>query len=229
VLGFTLLVSLVTGVVFGLSPALGASRADILTALKSDSPGGSAHRSRARNAFVIAQVAVSLVLLIGAGLFLKSLGNASKIDPGFNPNGVQTIAFNLGIQGYDETRGREFYRQLAERVERIPGVRGASLGRIIPLGGSEMMQGINVPGLEPPPGEDSFMVSANIVDSRYFKTLEVPLLSGRSFNDADRKDAPRVAIINETMARRFFPDTDALGKQFYTGKVGSDQVEIIGI
>jgi predicted permease len=229
VLGFTLLVSLATGIVFGLSPALQSSRPDVWAALKSDTPGGGSHRSRARNAFVVAQIALSLVLLVGAGLFLRSLQNASKIDPGFNPDGVQTVGFNLRIQGYDEARGREFYRQLVERVEAIAGVRGVSLARMVPLIGNNMAQGITIKGQEPPPGSDSFTVGFNVVDSRYFQTLEVPLLAGRSFTEADRKGAPRVAVVNEAFARRFFPDADAIGRQFSDGGVKGEQIEIIGI
>ncbi|MEN3332669.1 MAG: hypothetical protein V7641_2034 [Blastocatellia bacterium] len=226
VLGFTLLASLVTGVLFGLSPALQASKPDLLSALKSDTLGGGAHRSRTRNAFVIAQVAISLVLLIVGGLFLRSLMNAAHIEPGFNPDGVQTVGYNLRIQGYDEARGREFYRQLVEQIEATPGVRSASLAQLVPLTGNVMAQGIRVEGIEPPPGREFISVDCNVVDARYSQTLEVPLQRGRWFSETDKQGAPLVAVVNETFARRFFPDTDAVGKRFTLDK---DAIEIIGI
>ncbi|HXD50450.1 MAG TPA: FtsX-like permease family protein, partial [Burkholderiales bacterium] len=179
VLGFTLLATLATGVLFGLSPALQASKPDLLPALKSDTPGGGATRSRTRNAFVVAQVAISLVLLVVGGLFLRSLMNAARIEPGFNPEGVQTVGFNLKIQGYDEPRGREFYRQLVEQVSATPGCASASLAFIVPLSGNVMTQGIRIDGIEPPPGLEATEVDCNIIDASYFQTLEIRLQRGR--------------------------------------------------
>jgi predicted permease len=169
VLLFTLLLSLVTGLLFGLAPALQASKPDVLAALKSDAPGGT-HRSRLRNVFVVAQIAISLVLLVTAGLFLRSLRNASSIDLGFAPAGVQTITLDLKTQGYDEKKGREFYRQLVERTASLPGVRAVSLARIIPLNGSNMKVGVSLPGRDQPgrggAGVDD-AVGLNVVDARY--------------------------------------------------------------
>ncbi len=232
VLLFTLLVSLATGVLFGLAPALQASRPDVLSALKNDASGGS-HRLRLRNAFVVAQIAISLVLLVTAGLFLRSLRNATTIDLGFKPEDVQTVTLDLRTQGYDQPKGREFYRQLMERVAALPGVRAASLARMVPLNGNNMKEGISVPGREPPPDERTNLVGLNIVDERYFETLEMPLLHGRTFNETDKQGAPQVAIVNETMARRFYPSPDvsrALGQSFTLGEgARAPHVSIIGI
>lgn len=232
VLSFTLMVSLLTGILFGLAPALEASKPDVIFALKSDTAGAGSRRSRTRNLFVVAQIAVSLVLLIGAGLFVRSLRNAGSIDPGFNPDGVYTVAFDLAIQGYDEERGREFYGKLIERVETLPGVRAAGLAALVPLAGGNRSVGINVGGHEPPPGQRSFDVGTNSVDPRYFRTVEVPVLRGRNFTDADRRTGAQVAVVNETMARRFYGSVDAVGKRFTLGAVGgadSAPVEIIGV
>lgn len=232
VLIFTLLVSLITGIIFGLAPALKASKADIISPLKAETAGGISRRSRGRELFVIAQFAISLVLLIGAGLFLRSLQNARTISPGFNPEGIYTMFFDLSLKGYDEARAREFYRQIVERAEATPGVRGVSLARLVPLSGGGSTINVNVVGHEPPAGENAFAIDANAVDTRYFQMLGVPLVRGRNFSDADRPDGPQVAIINETMARRFYGTVDAVGKTFTidsTDKEESKKVEVIGI
>ncbi len=231
VLLFTLVVSLATGLLFGLAPALQASKTDVLSALKNDSRGG-AQRSRTRSAFVVAQIAISLVLLITAALFLRSLRNAGTIDLGFHPEGVETVSFDLNTQGYQEAQGREFYRELQQRVAALPGVRSVSLARMVPLNGSNMKVSVNEAGTGAPE-EQRTMVGFNVVDSRYFETIEMPVLRGRSFNDSDKQGAPAVAIINETMARRFYSGDDvsaALGKSF-SGLERQDggRVEIVGV
>jgi len=234
VLLFTLGVSLVTGLLFGLAPALQASRPDVLAALNSETSHGS-HRSRIRNAFVIGQIAISLVLLVTAGLFLRSLQNATTIDLGFKPEGVETVTFDLSTQGYSEDKGREFFRQLTERVSALPGVLVASLARMVPLNGSNMKTGINLAGKEAPPHERLPTVGLNVVDERYFETLEMSLLLGRAFNQTDKQGAPRVAIVNETLARRFYPGADisrALGQGFWleSGRSSeADRIQIVGI
>lgn len=231
VLLFTLLVSLATGFVFGLLPALQASQTDVLTALKNDSPAGT-QRSRTRSAFVIAQVAISLVLLITASLFLRSLRNASTIDLGFHPEGVETVTFDLDTQGYKEAQGREFYRDIQQRVAALPGVQSVSLARMVPLNGSNMKVSVNVAG-SGAPEEQRATVGLNVVDSGYFETMDLPILRGRGFSDADKPGSPAVAVINETMARRFYPGDDisaALGKSFSgLERQEGGRVEIIGV
>jgi len=232
VLIFTLLVSLLTGIIFGLAPALRASRADIISPLKAETAGGISRRSRGREVFVIAQFAISLILLIGGGLFLRSLQNARAIDPGFKPDGVYTTFFDLSLLGYDETHAREFYRQIVERTEAMPGVRGVSLARLVPLSGDGSTINVKVAGHEPPAGQDAFSIDANAVDTRYFQMLGVPLVRGRNFSEADRPDGPQVAIINETMARRFYGTVDAVGKTFTIDspdKAQDTMVEVIGV
>ena len=231
VLLFTLLVSLATGLLFGLLPALQASKTDVLTALKNDSRAGT-QRSRTRSAFVIAQIAISLVLLITASLFLRSLRNASTIDLGFHPEGVETVTFDLETQGYKEARGREFYREIQQRVAALPGVQSVSLARMVPLNGSNMKVSVNVAGAGAPE-EQRTMVGLNVVDTRYFETMELPILRGRGFSDSDKPGSPAVAVINETMARRFYPGGDlsaAVGKTF-SGLEPAEggRVEIVGV
>jgi predicted permease len=230
VLGFTLLVSLVTGLLFGLAPAIQASRPDVLPALKDESASGSYRRSRLRSIFVVGQVAISLVLLVSTGLFLRSLQHARALDPGFNPENVMNVGFDLSIQRYDEARGRQFYEQLMERVQLMPGVVSASLARTVPLNGGNREVGINVEGYEPPAGSRSLHTDFNIVSPKYFSSLGINLVRGRDFNDADKRGATRVVIINETMARRFWPGEDAIGKRFFLGPIADGvPVEIVGI
>jgi predicted permease len=230
VLGFTLLVSLLTGLLFGLAPAIQSSRPDVLPALKDETSGGSQRRSRARSLFIVGQVAVSLVLLVSAGLFLRSLQHARALNPGFNPQNVMTVGFDLSIQGYEEAKAKQFYQQLMERVYATPGVESASLARAIPLNGSNMQLGINVEGYEPPAGRRSFATDFNIVSPKYFSSLEISLLRGRDFNDGDKEGAPQVAVINETMARRFWPGEEAIGKRFFLGQIAdAAPLEVVGV
>jgi len=237
VLLFTLLVSLITGILFGLAPALATSKPDVVPALKAGTPGsvGASHRSRTRNLFVIAQVAVSLVLLVAAGLFLRSLQNASAINIGFRPENVQLVSFDLRTQGYDKTKGQGFYRQLVERVAALPGVEAVSLASMIPLNGNTRMEGINVVGFEPPEGSSTFQIDVNTVDAGYFETVQIPIMRGRGFDDTDREGAPRVCVVNEAMARRFFPDAEAssvVGKRISFGEASGNnaaQTEIVGV
>jgi len=229
VLVYALGLSLVTGVVFGLAPALQASRPDVIPSLKDES-GGGFRRSRLLNVFVAGQIAVSLVLLVCTGLFLRSLQNARSMDPGFNPDGVQLVGLDLRIQGYDEARGRRFYAELLERLRAAPGVESVTLARMIPLDGGNMEYGINVEGREPPEGRRSFSVDTNVVGSDYFKTLGIPVVRGRDFGPRDVKEAPRVAVINETMARHYWPNEDAVGRRFFIGSFSNGvPVEVVGV
>ena len=204
VLGFTLLISLITGIVFGLAPALQVSRPDLVPALKNESVMmGSYRRSRLRNAFVIAQVTLSLVLLIGSGLFIRSLQNAQSIDPGFNARNGLTVPVDLGLLRYDEAKGQEFYRQVVERVKAMPGVEQASLVKFVPLGFSFAQREVVIEGSE---GDGSGISAGfNIVGRDYFQTMGVPILRGREFK-ADGSE--KGVIINETFAALFFPDKD---------------------
>jgi predicted permease len=230
VLGFTLLVSLVTGIVFGLAPALQASRSDVLPILKDETSVGSYHRSRLRSLFVIGQIAVSLLLLVSTGLFLRSLQHARALDPGFNPENVLNVGFDLSIQGYTPARGQQFYSRLIERVRAMPGVESATLARNVPLTGSNMELGINVEGREPPAGRRSFHTDFNVVGDKYFSSLGINLLRGRDFNELDKEGTPRVVVINETMARRFWSGDDAIGKRFFLGQISDGEpVEVVGI
>ncbi len=240
VLSFTLAVSLLTGIIFGLAPALAAAKPDVIPALKDGAPGSGLRVSRVRSLFVVGQIAISLMLLVAAALCVRSLHSASRIDPGFEAEGVQLASMNLQIQGYDETRGREFYRRLVEQVKTIPGVEAVSLAYAVQLSGFMSGNSVRIEGFEPPAGQPPLSMLSNTVDENYLHTLDVALLAGRDFRRADDQNAPRVSVINETMARRFFGGTrEAIGKRFQiisrprdnrAADAGGDAtVEIVGV
>jgi len=229
VLLFTLGASLLTGLLFGLLPAIQTSRPDLAVELKdrSGQPGHLRGRLRLKSALVVAQVALSLVSLIGAGLFLRSLRNAQRIDPGFEANNLLMMSFDLGAQRFDEVRGRDFHRRLLERVRSIPGVRSAALSANLPMGGG-VGRTVFPEGQEPGAGAVGQFVTADTVGVGFFDTLGVPLRRGRDFTEADREGAPPVVVINEAMARTFWKGEDAVGKRF---KFFGDEAfrEVIGI
>jgi predicted permease len=228
VLGFTFGLSVATGVLFGLLPALQSSRPELVTALKSQAaPRPRGWGPGARGLLVVSQVALSLVALIGAALFVESLLRAQRIDPGFAPQGLVNLSLDLGARGYDPARGQELYRQVIEEVERLPGIRRAAISELPVLQTSGFQRTLVVEGLEGAV-EDSLLVRANAVGTGYFETLGIPLRRGRAFAPEDREEARPVAVINETMARRFWPGQEAVGRRF--GFFGQDrEYEIVGI
>jgi predicted permease len=213
-LGFTLGLALLTGFVFGLLPALQASRPDFAAALKGDAAGiGGARRLSLRNLLVVVQVALSLVVLIGAALCVQSLRALQSIDPGFEPAKVVTASFSLGLNGYDESRGRQFISQLGERAAALPRVEAVSFARIVAFSGVPWIGPALVEGAAPQP------VNFNAIGPNYFQTLGIPIVRGRDFSIQDSAGAPRAFIVNEAMARKFWPGQDALGKALNRGRI----------
>jgi predicted permease len=171
-------------------------------------------------------VTLSTVALISAGLFVRSLREAYKADPGFDPRNVLLASFDPFLSGYDETRGREFYRRLVERVSATPGIQSATLARRLPLtDGGIAFVNVVVDGYSPAKDED-MRLNYETVGPLYFQTMRVPLLHGRDFDERDQEGAPGVAIINETMAQRYWPRGDALGKRL---KLTKDWLVVVGI
>lgn len=230
VLIFAVVVSVVSGLLFGLAPALQASRPDLVPTLKGDitMPVGSRRfRPNLRNALVVAQVGLSLFALITAGLFVRSLQKAQSVNPGFNSENVLLMAFNLGREGYTEPQGRNFHRQVIERIRAVPGVLNATVARDRPFGGG-FQRSVFIEGQEPPPGGRGVLVQTNNIGAGFFETLGIPLLRGRDFVEADNQQAPKVMIINEAMAGRFWPDQNPIGKRL---KLFGDQDfrEVVGL
>jgi predicted permease len=212
-LGLTLL----CGLLFGLAPALQAMRADVIPALKEGGRTGAAAHHRLRRALVVTEVALALVLLVGAGLCVRGLQRARQIDIGFRPDHVLLGRLQIGMNGYDARLGLPFYRELRHRVATQPGVEEAALASWFPLGLSGC-KGTNVDVEGYPPRVDENPVHEfAIVSPRYFATLRLPLLAGRDFSDADTLDTERVAIVNEYFAQKFWPGLDPVGRRFRSG------------
>jgi predicted permease len=215
VLTFVTLVSLVTGVLFGLAPALQASRPDLVTELKERTtlPGGT-HWYTPRHLLVAGQIALSLVALVSAGLFVRSLANAQKTDLGFASDGLMVFGMNAGTQGYDEARGRDLYRRVQERLAAVPGVQAATISTALPLqGGFQRTTFRDDQDITDP--RNGRLTQVNEVGDRYLETLGIPLRSGRGFTPNDRQGSAPVAIINEAMAKQLFPDSDPIGRRVH--------------
>ncbi len=228
VFAFTLALTVITTVLFGLAPALQASRTDLVTALKDNAAtlGHGRRKISLRHALVVTQVALSAVALISAGLFVRSLRESYKADPGFDPHHVLLASFDPFLSGYDENRGREFYRRLVERIATMPGMQSVSLARRLPLTLSGIaFSSVTIDGYTPRKDED-MRLNYETVGPRYFRTMLVPLVHGRDFDERDHEGAPGVVIINEAMARRYWPRGDALGRHITLAK---DWLEIVGI
>ena len=230
---FTLVISLATGLVFGLAPAWHSSNPDVVPVLKGNPEVAKRGRLRAfglRNVLVVAQVSLSLVVLVCGGLFIKSFRKAQTMDPGFaNPNGL--IAWmSPTLIGYEEEQGRSFYRNVIERVSSIPGVESASFVRTIPLSDSSNSNGpVLKEGETLPRGSAGRNIMTTVVSAGYFKTMQIPLVEGRDFDDRDSPKTQRVIIVNQRMAEMLWPGESAVGKRIYIGAESRDAREVVGV
>jgi putative ABC transport system permease protein len=234
VLLFTFLVALLTGLLFGLIPALQASRTDLNETLKEGgrTGAGGARRSRIRNVLIISEVALALVLLVGAGLLLKSFNRLLSVDPGFDPSNVLTMNVSLPQRGYEEPQKRaSFYHETVQRISSLPGVETASAVSILPL--SPTTQSGTTTAENSAVGPDDVGVEADWrwITPDYFKTMSATLVRGRYFTEEDKEGSPRVAIVDESFARRFYPNEDAVGKRIKRGGFKSENqwMTIIGV
>jgi predicted permease len=231
VFSFTLGVSLLTGVIAGLAPALRGSTPNFHTSLKEDARGTTASlgRQRLRSLLVVLQITVTVLLLLCSGLFIRSLNNAEHMDLGFRTDHLLMLSADLGMQGYDKIRTQTFYRELLERVKGQPWTRSASLARFVPLG-SENGGALDVFTEEHPSTSKEPALSAfyNVIGLDYFKTMGTRLLRGRDFTEQDNESSPKVAIISETMARQLWPGRDPVGKRIRLGRGGS-YAQVVGV
>ena len=231
VFGYSLAAAAATGLLIGIWPAIRASRTDAGAALHEGSRGqsGGPGRQRVRSLLVVGQVAGSLVLLIVAGLFMRGLQNAQNLKLGFAPDRLLNVRMDPTWAGYSEQRTKDFYRELERRVAALPGVQSASLAFSVPMGyynGSRLtfIEGRPVdPTVQPP------AVGFNVVDAPYFDTLQTRILRGRAFTESDDEHAPLVAIVNQTMAARYWPNQDPIGKRFRTNTADAPPVQVIGV
>src|SRR6266404_2246691 len=235
VLAFTLTVSLLTGLIFGLVPSLQASKPDLNNTLKEGGRGatGGAGGLRVRNLLVVSEIALSLVLLVGAGLLIRSFMRLQQFDLGFNPNNLATMRIQLpGTKYREPAQVDAFYKQLLERIESVPGVK--SVGAISDLFLTDTPNSTNfsIEGRPVPIGADSIEVPLDSVSPGYFRAMGIPLLSGREFDDRDVRNSTPVVIVNETFVRRFFADEEPLGKRFVYGQSGpanNNWITIVGV
>jgi predicted permease len=219
---FTFLISLVAAVLFGLAPALRASKADQATALKSGRVGRG-------NLLVMAQVALSCLLLIGGGLFLRSMLFAQSTDPGFARTGITMFSVDLDLQGYDAARGQRFERSLPERLRALPGVTATSIAFPLPLDAYQDDSTIIPEGYVPRSNTEGNTAGLSLVGPGYFETMGTRLIAGRPIDERDTDAKPRVAVINETLARRYWRTPEqALGRKFKTSQKGKP-IEVIGV
>jgi putative ABC transport system permease protein len=217
VLAFTFGVSLLTGLAFGLAPALQASSSDLHEALKEGGRGGTTgpRRARVRNVLIVSEVALALVLLAGAGLLVRSFFKLRNVGPGYDPENVLTLDVPLPGTRYKEgAQTAAFYQRLIERVKALPGVEAVGAVSHLPLTGAEELDGFEIEGRPgPESGENVQSADFRVVSTDYFSAMKIPLVRGRYFTEQDTADAPGVIIIDETLARRFFSDEDPIGKR----------------
>jgi len=232
VLAFTMLVSLASGALTGLAPALQVARASVVPALKNDGRGPGARRFGLRNVLVASQVALALLLVVAAGLFLRALQGASRIDPGFDPVNVEVATLDLGLTGLDAVSGRRFAAALLDRVRALPGVQAAALTRQLALDGS----GFGLGGVRPADhalsgGREMLGPDWNIITPGYFETMGVELVEGRAFTSEDREGSLPVAIVNQTLASQLWPGASPIGRRVANPQPGGEDVEmeIVGV
>ena len=225
---FTFAIAVLTAILFGLVPAWKVSRPTLMEALNSGGRSGSMAwgRSRFRQALVVSEVALALIALVGAALFLRSLAFAQGLDPGFESKRLGMLGFDLGSQHYDEDRGEQYFRDAIQRATASPGVQSAAVASNFPLGGG-VARTIFLEGQDAESGHRGTLTTINNVSSGYFQTLGIPLRQGRAFNDLDRKETKPVAIVNHAMAKHFWPGESPLGKRFHF--IGETMlVEVVG-
>ena len=236
VLGFTFALSLLTGVIFGLAPAWRTTRVDLTPAMKESGRASSAvHRSLLGRGLVVLQVALSLVLLVGAGLFVRTLLNLQRVDPGFNTQNLLLFEVQPSLIGYKDDKLRQIYQQIGERVESVPGVQAVTFSRMALLSQSIHSSSIylrealnatpNAEGSIPPSGDTHRL----IVRENFLEAIGIPLLAGRTFGPQDNATSPKVAVVNQAFANKFFPNQNAIGRRFTYDPKKPDEWEIVGI
>ena len=231
VAGFAMALSLLTGIVFGLVPALQSTRPDLFPTLKSEAGNlaGAAQPFRFRKGLVIAQVALSLLLLIGAGLFSRSLMNLKNLDPGFKADRVVAFTVDPSLNGYGDARKNELYKRIQDDIAAEPGVSDVSMAELGLLAGNDSSSTVQVEGYTSKEDED-MNPNFNGIGSDFFHTMGIPLLSGREFTEQDAAGAPKVAIVNEVFAKYFFGEEDPIGRRIGLGREGKDlDIAIVGL
>lgn len=226
-LTFAIVAALVTALLVGLVPSLAASRPDLVPMLKGERAAwGIGRRVTFRDVLVAGQMALAMLLLVGAGLLIRTLGTESRLDPGFRPDGAVIATIDLSRTGYDSDRGRQFYETLQQRLAGVPGVSAAALGRSVPVQSGGLATTAEPEGYQPAPNE-AMEIEASMISPGYYRAIGTPLLRGREFTEADRKGSERVVIVNQAFADRFWPGQDAIGK--HVGAISTPPSVVVGV
>jgi putative ABC transport system permease protein len=228
VLVFTFGASLLTGVFFGIAPLLQSAKTKLTETLKEGERNSSASHNRAGKLLVISEVALTLVLLVGAGLLVKSFWRLSQVNPGFNPQNVLAMQISINARPEEGPRVDNFLTGLQQRIQQLPGVQSVSVSNGLPFEGANFPPIVLESKPAPPPGQDPSGL-LYIVSSDYFKTMGIDLVRGRLFSTEDRKDTPQVALIDDVFARQYFPNEDPIGKRFRLNTPGAESREIVGV
>ena len=234
VVGFTALVTALAGVVFGIVPALRGTRMEVGTALKESSRSVAGANTVLSRGLLVLQVSISLVLLVGAGLFLRTLGNLRSVDIGWNPRNLVFVRVDAEGAQLDDERKLRFFQDGMDRLRAIPGVRHATVSKPTLMSGGVSGTALYVQGRVYPKGKDSYVeerddINRVVVAPNYFEAMGIPLVAGRAFTDRDNQKAPEVAIINQAAARKFFPNENPIGRRFGTSIDDTPDIEIVGI
>ncbi len=230
VIAYAVILSIATAVVFGLVPAWRASRPDLVPALKGDSaaPEGARRGSFFSKALVVGQLSVSLVLLVAGALLTRALVKAQNAELGFDPSKIVSLSFDLGMNNYSLEQAQAFRQQMLERLRGLSGVSEVSLAVRMPLAPDISMEGVQVPGHHRPDDEPD-TIDATYVDESYFRVAGIPIVEGRGFLASDREGSPKVVVVNQAMAERYWPSERALGKRIYTDGYDGTSFEIVGV
>jgi len=229
VFGYAMGAALLTGIIVGLVPAIRASRGNLATILHEGGRGVVGTKHRLRSTLVVVQVAGSLTLLIVAGLFARSLNKAQQTNLGFDPSHVVNFGMDPSEIGYSAAQAKVFYKNLLDRVRAMPGVEFASTAASVPMGYYGDGDSVEIEGYQPPQGQSNPTMGYNAISPDYFKTMQIPMVSGRVFTEADNETAPFVAIINEHLAKKYWPNQDPVGHHLKIGSDPKHSIEIVGI
>jgi hypothetical protein len=226
-LTFAMVAALVTALLVGLVPAL-ASRPDLVPMLKGERArvGIGQRRMPVRDVLVAGQMALAMLLLVGAGLLIRTLGTESRLDPGFRPDGAVIATIDLSRSGYDSQRGRRFYETLQQRLASVPGLTAVALARSVPVQSGGIATTAEPEGYQPLPNAP-MEVEASMISPGYYRALGTPLLRGREFTEADRRESERVVIVNQAFADRYWPGQDPIGK--HVGAISTPPSVVVGV
>jgi putative ABC transport system permease protein len=229
VFGYATAAALLTGIIVGLVPAIRASRGNLAAILHEGGRGVVGGKNRLRTGLVVAQVAGSLVLLIIAGLFTRSLGKAQNTNLGFDPDHVLNLTMDPVEIGFNQQQTRDFYKNVLTRVSSLPGVVSASTATATPMGYYNNNDTLTIEGYQPPAGQPLPSAMYNTISIDYFRTMQIPILRGRAFTDADSENSQYVAILSESMAKKFWPDADPIGRQFQMSTDAKHSMVVVGV